>query len=90
MSEIMDKFDGGLGLTNIDILFNYYRKERKSDEKLKEYISYLEDNYPTDYENFLEYKKMVENRTPNLKNISYEWLDGKIKELDFRLFSSKV
>ena len=89
MSEIMDKFDGGLGLTNLDILFNVYRKERISDESLKNYIDYLKNNFTEDYKNFLEYKKMVEDRTPNLKQIYYEWIDGKRIDLDFSLFSSK-
>lgn len=89
MSEIMNKFDGGLGLTNLDILFNIYRKERLSDESLEDYIYYLKNNFPDDYKNFLKYKQMVEDRTPNLKEIYYEWIDGKRKDLDFSLFSSK-
>ena len=89
MSEIMDKFDGGLGLTNLDILFNIYRKERISNESLEDYIEYLKNNFPEDYENFLKYKQMVEDRTPNLKEIYYEWVDGKRSDLDFSLFSSK-
>lgn len=36
---------------------------------------------------FLEYKAFVEKRTPNLKEIYYEFLDGKRKDLDFELFS---
>lgn len=90
MSEIMDKFDGGLGLTNIDILFNVYRKERISPESLEGYLVYLKNNFPKDYDNFLKYRQMVEDRTPNLKEIYFEWLDGKRKELDFSLFSSKI
>ncbi len=35
----------------------------------------------------LKYKKFVEKRTPNLKEIYYDFLDGKIKDLDFQLFS---
>lgn len=90
MSEIMDKFDGGLGLTNIDILFNIYRKERISSESLENYIDYLKNNFPDEYSSFLKYKKMVEDRTPNLKEIYFEWMDGERKELDFSLFSSKI
>ncbi len=90
MSKIMDKFDGGLGLSNLDILLNFYRKERKSSELYERYENYLKENFPEDYENFLKYKKMVEERTPNLKEIYYEFLDGKREELDFSLFSSKI
>lgn len=89
MSEIMDKFDGGLGLTNLDILFDIYRKERISKGSLDKYIDYLKNNFPEEFNNFLKYKQMVENRTPNLKEIYYEWLDGKRSDLDFSLFSSK-
>lgn len=90
MSKIMDKFDGGLGLSNLDILLNFYRKERKSSELYERYENYLKENFPEDYGNFLKYKKMVEERTPNLKEIYYEFLDGKREELDFSLFSSKI
>lgn len=90
MSEIIDKFDGGLGLSNIDILLNFYRKERKSSESCENYENYLKNNFPDDYNNFLRYKEMVEDRTPNLKEIYYEFLDGKRNELDFSLFSSKI
>lgn len=89
MSEIMDKFDGGLGLIDLDILLILYRKEKKSLESRKKYEEYLKSNFPDDYNNFLKYKKMVEGRTPNLKEIYFEWLDGKRDELDFSLFSCK-
>ena len=90
MSEIMDKFDGGWGLSNIDILLNCYRKERKSSESCDKYEEYLKKKFPDDYNDFLKYKKMVEDRTPNLKEIYYEFLDGKQNDLDFSLFSSKI
>jgi hypothetical protein len=90
MSEMIDKFDGGLGLIDLDILLILYRKEKKSLESREKYENYLKENFPEDYNNFLKYKNMVEERTPNLKEIYFDWLDGKIEELDFSLFSCKV
>ena len=89
MSEIMEKFYGGLGLIDIDILLILYRKERISLETRESYESYLKKDFPNEYASFLKYKKMVEKRTPNLKQIYFDWLDGKIDNLDFSLFSYK-
>ena len=83
MSEIMEKFDGGLGLIDIDILLILSLETRES------YESYLKKDFPNEYASFLKYKKMVEKRTPNLKQIYFDWLDGKIDNLDFSLFSYK-
>ena len=64
-----DSFCGGLKPSNINILFRFYRLERKSREKLDEYIYYLKNNDLEKYNDFLEYKNKVEKRTPNLKEI---------------------
>ena len=82
-----DSFCGGLKPSNINILFRFYRLERESREKLGEYINYLKNNDLEEYNDFLEYKNKVEKRTPNLKEIYYEFLDGKRDNLDFKLFS---
>ena len=82
-----DSFCGGLKPSNVNILFRFYRLERESREKLGEYINYLKNNDLEEYNDFLEYKNKVEKRTPNLKEIYYEFLDGKRDNLDFKLFS---
>ena len=82
-----DSFCGGLRPSNINILFRFYRLERKSKEKLDEYLDYIKSNDLEKYNDFLEYKNKVEKRTPNLREIYYDFLDGKIDELNFELFS---
>ena len=65
-----------------------YRIERESKKKeLNEHLNYLKNKIQMNMLIFLEYKSFVEKRTPNLKEIYYEFLDGKRKDLDFELFS---
>ena len=87
MSEKDIGFCSGLKLGEVHILFKSYRIERKSKDKLKEYLDFVKNDDIDKYNRFLEYKKKVEKRTPNLKEIYYEFLDGKRKSLDFELFS---
>lgn len=82
-----NSFCGGLKPSKINILFKIYRLERKSKEKLDEYVDFLKNSDEAKYFDFLEYKNKVEKRTPNLKEIYYEFLDGKREDLDFELFS---
>ncbi len=82
-----NSFCSGLTSSNIDILFRFYRLERKSKRKFEEYVNYIKTNDLDKYNDFLEYKYEVEKRTPNLKEIYYEFLDGKRETLDFELFS---
>ena len=56
MTEILESFDSRLRIGNVGILFNLYREEKISIENRREYEKYLQENYPNDYENFLEYK----------------------------------
>ena len=82
-----NSFCGGLKPSKVNILFKIYRLERKSKEKLENYLNFLKNDDPENYVDFLEYKNKVEKRTPNLKEIYYEFLDGKRDDLDFELFS---
>lgn len=82
-----NSFCGGLKPSKVNILFKIYRLERKSKEKLEDYLNFLKNDNPENYVDFLEYKNKVEKRTPNLKEIYYEFLDGKRDDLDFELFS---
>lgn len=56
-------------------------------KELNEHLNYLKNKIQMNMLIFLEYKAFVEKRTPNLKEIYYEFLDGKRKDLDFELFS---
>ena len=82
-----DGFCSGLKPSNYGILLRTYRLERIFIEKLEEYLKDLKDDDFNRYNDFLNYKNMVEKRTPNLKEIYYEFLDGKREDLDFNLFS---
>ena len=81
-----DSFSSGLKPSKYGILLRTYRLERISAEKLEEFLNDLWNDDSNEYDDFLSYKKMVENRTPNLKEIYHEFLDGKRKDVDFDLF----
>ena len=80
-------FCSGLKLGVVHILLETYRIERKSKKRLNEYIDYIKNNDLEQYNDFLNYKEFVEKRTPNLKELYYEFLDGKRETLDFELFA---
>ncbi|WP_405298503.1 hypothetical protein [Methanobrevibacter sp.] len=86
MSEILEPFDSGLKTGNITILFNIYRHERISHQNRIRYENFLKNNYPKEYENFLEFKVKVKNKTPNIKELIFQWLDGKRDIPDLELF----
>ncbi len=86
MREILEPFDGGLKTPNVGILFNIYREEKKSFEDRIEYENFLKDNYPSEYESFLEFKHKVQLKTPNIKELIFKWLDGKSEIPNLELF----
>lgn len=86
MTEIFEPFDGGLRISNVGILFNIYREERKSLDDRIQYEEFLKENYPKDYENFLIFKSKVKNKTPNIKELIFNWLDGKSDIPNLELF----
>ena len=86
MSEFLEPFDSGLKTGNITILFNIYRHEKISCEDRIEYENFLKNNYPKDYDNFLKFKAKVKNKTPNIKELIFKWLDGKEDIPDLELF----
>lgn len=86
MTEILESFDSRLRIGNVGILFNLYREEKISMENRREYEKYLQENYPNDYENFLEYKSKVKAKTPNIKELIFNWLDGESEIPEFKLF----
>ncbi|MBQ8018521.1 MAG: hypothetical protein IJ258_10530 [Methanobrevibacter sp.] len=80
-----DGFCSGLRPSKVHILLETYRLERESKKELNKYLNYLKNNNLKEYHNFIEYKRLVEKKTPNLKEIYYECLDGK-KDVNFDLF----
>lgn len=82
-----DGFCSGLKPSKINILLRTYRLERKSKQELDDYLIDLKMDNLNEYNDFLSYKEFVENRTPNLKEIYYDFLDGKINKINFELFS---
>lgn len=86
MSEILETFDGGLKTSNVGILFNIYREEKKSTEDRIKYENFLKKNYPKEYDNFLDFKVKVKAKTPNIKELIFAWLEGKSQIPDLELF----
>ncbi|WP_458455531.1 hypothetical protein [Methanobrevibacter sp.] len=86
MSNAFETFDGGLGISNLGILFKIYGKEKKSKKSRENYENFLKKNYPKEYVDFLDFKTKVEKKTPNIKEIIFDWMDGKRELPNFELF----
>lgn len=86
MSNALETFDGGLGMSNLAILFKIYGKEKGSKESRKNYEEFLKINYPNEYSDFLDFKRKVEEKTPNIKYLIFDWMDGKCGVPPFELF----
>jgi len=86
MSDVLETFDGGLTISNLGILLKVYGKERKSKECRQIYEDLLKNNYPQEFEDFLDFKRKVEEKTPNIKELIFEWMDGKREIPSFELF----
>lgn len=86
MPNNLQRFDGGLGISNLAILFKIYGKERNSKESRTDYENYLKNNFPDEYNDFLDYKNKVKAKTPNIKELIFDWMDGKTELSDFDLF----
>lgn len=84
--ELKD-FDDEYKINVVEILLISYNFEKESFQERINYEEHIKELYPNEYENFLEYKNKVENRTPNLKEIYFDWLDGKIEDLNFDYFT---
>ena len=80
-------FDDEFSISVVEILLHSYRNEKISLNDKINYEKHIKDTYPKEYDNYLEYKDKVEIRTPNLKQIYYDWIDGKIKNLNFEYFT---
>ncbi len=80
-------FDDEFSINVVEILLLSYNHEKESLQDKINYEKDIKELYPKEYQNFLEYKEEVENRTPNLKQICFDWFDGKIDDLNFDYFT---
>ena len=87
MFDELNSFDDEFTINVVEILLHSYRNEKKSIEDKITYEKHIKELYPKEFTDFLEYKQKVEMITPNLKQIYFDWLDGKIKKLNFDYFS---
>lgn len=87
MFNELESFDDRFTISVVEILLHSYRNEKESIEDKISYEKHIRELYPKEYNDFLEYKRKVEKRTPNLKQIYFDWIDGKIKDLNFDYFS---
>ena len=83
----LKSFDDRFTISVVEILLHSYRNEKESIENKISYEKHIRELYPKEFNDFLEYKQKVEKRTPNLKQIYFDWIDGKIKDLNFDYFS---
>lgn len=87
MFNELESFDDRFTINVVEILLHSYRNEKESIEDKISYEKHIRELYPKEFNDFLEYKRKVEKRTPNLKQIYFDWIDGKIKDLNFDYFS---
>ena len=87
MFNELESFDDRFTISVVEILLHSYRNEKESIEDKISYEKHIRELYPKEFNDFLEYKRKVEKRTPNLKQIYFDWIDGKIKDLNFDYFS---
>lgn len=87
MFKELESFDDRFTISVVEILLHSYRNEKESIEDKINYEKHIRELYPKEYNDFLEYKQKVEKRTPNLKQIYFDWIDGKINDLNFDYFS---
>ena len=83
--DIFIDFDKDINL--LSILLHLYRCEHDSPKKMEECKNYYKLNFPKDYEKFLIYKENIEKRTPNIKQMYFDFLEGKRDHPDFKYFN---
>lgn len=79
-------FDGG-GPSPLRMLFNLYLFEHDNPDERKELEEYYKNEYPKEFEKFLKYEKELEKRTLNIKQIYFDYLDGKIEHPGWEYFT---
>ncbi|MBR0059072.1 MAG: hypothetical protein IJP99_07045 [Methanobrevibacter sp.] len=76
MSSLVN-YDGGYARNCLEILFRMYGFEHDDPKERQELEEYLESNYPDEFKDFKEYEQKIEKRTPNIKQMYFDYLDGK-------------
>ena len=79
-------YDDKLRDPRMEILLFSYKYERKSIEDKINYENSVKDEFPEEYEKYLKYRKKIEKKTPNLKQHYYDFLDGKIDDINIEYF----
>lgn len=88
MSSLVD-FDGGYARNSLEILFQAYLFEHDDPKERQDLERYLESNYPEEFKKFKEYERKIEEKTPNIKQMYFDYLDGKRDHPEFKYFSSE-
>ena len=79
-------FDGG-GPSPLRMLFQFYHLEHGNPDRRKGLEEYYRDKYPKEYDKFLKYERELEKRTPNIKQMYFDYLDGKREHPGFEYFT---
>ena len=80
-------YDGGYARNSLEILFRMYMLEHDNPKKRRELEQYLKDNHPDEYNEFKDYEEKIERRTPNIKQMYFDYLDDKREIPDFKYFA---
>lgn len=79
-------FDESHAPNSLHILFQVYLFEHDSPQEGKSMGEYIKSNYPEEYEKYVEYRRKVEKKTPNICQMYFDFLDGKADMPDFDCF----
>ena len=79
-------FDGGYARNSLHILIRLYRLEHKDPQARIRLEEHIEVNYPEEFKKFKEYEHIIEERTPNIKQMYFDYLDGKREHPEFEYF----
>ena len=83
--DVFVDFDGDI--SPLSILLDLYRSEHDSPQERDECENYYKQQFPEDYKKFLIYKEKIEKRTPNIKQMYFDFLDGKRDHPEFKYFT---
>ncbi len=71
------------------MLFIMWRFEHESPKKRKNYEDYCKSNRPEDLEKFLEYEEKIIKKTPDIKQMYFDFIDDKSDFPNFEYFMIK-
>jgi len=63
--------------------------EHENPKEREDLENYIKSNFPEEYEQFKEYERKIEERTPDIKQMYFDYLDGKRDHPEFKYFSSE-